>query len=127
MSDLGTHVIGTDSVIVIPLTTENHELGTEAPTDITGAYVYFQIFDEGGSIILDLSNDPSGTNVGITVRSPATDGVFEAKIEHTDLAGATLGTVPFNVHVRLDPTGVDDRYDACDGTITLEQTLAVVV
>jgi len=125
MSNLLSHTIGTDSVFVFPLITTNHENEVVAPTNLAGIYVYFQVFDDAGVMILDKSNDPGGANVGITLRPPDSAGIIEAKIEHTDLfAGNTGGRLNYIVQVREDPTGLDDRYPAADGAIDIKAATA---
>jgi hypothetical protein len=122
MSTLLNHVIGTDSVFVFPVITTNNETNVVGPTDVTGAYFYFEIFAaDGVTAILTKDNDPAGANAGITIRSPGTLGEVEVKVEHTDLAGATPGSsLAYKAKVRLDPTGADDRYRVSSGVISIE-------
>lgn len=138
------HVIGTDSKWIFPLVTTDNEAYQAAlaldpladisdhqtPTDVTGAYFYFQVFAaDGVTMIADKSNDPSGSNVGIVLRAPTTGGVVEVSVSNADMAGATVGQkLCYVAMLRTDPAGADlGRSQVAAGNIEITQSKTVIV
>lgn len=132
-NNLLQHTIGTDSTFLFPCITTDEEgfaaalaidpdadiADFQTPTDISGAFFYFQICDAAGGNILSKDNDPAGVNVGITLRVPETDGIVEVRVANSDLPGATPGDrLPYAALLRRDPSGADvQRDEVTEGAI----------
>ena len=120
------HIIGTQSNYRFTHSTVAFD-GTKTPTDLTGAFVYFEVERDGVKLI-DLDNDPAGVNTGVTITTPLS-GIVDVVIPFGALPagpGSDPGGDLYGLLVRIDPTGLDTRREPIRGLIDIVAELVDV-
>jgi hypothetical protein len=124
--------IGTDRTLVLTVNKRDATTGVKTRQDLTGSYIYFRALRDEDTDIATAAkdNDPAGANVGILLRNqvdPDTRGQAEIELTNPDyLSEAPGSAILYAILVRLDPTGIDVRYEVSRGGMILNRSRVVI-